>query len=503
MSGFMKHLFQRVTTVREKPRIEFSEEEVRDLLFYTRSIIEHALDPSCEKALWPESLLGAPAYGVFVTLRRKGELRACRGQWGSEDHTTLEEMLSRAASDSATLDYRFSPIKPEEVPLLDLEISVMHDPKELQNKGQARAQEIKVGEHGVAIIHPQGVGLLLPQVAEERGWTEVNFLEAVSQKAGLFPQAWLADDASLISFRVRKLSEPAPGEKNWKSTVAAAATKTTTLIRRPAVSGQFYPSDLREAQAALQKFLRLGTPALEAHCEAIILPHAGWVFCGEVVGKTLCGVTVPKQLILLGPRHTGRGARHSIAAHNAWDVLGALIPLNRKIAAKLAGAVSLLTEECEAHEEEHCLEVLLPFLVNANPEIEIVPIVIGKSSYAEIAIIAAGLTELLSGLREQPLLVISSDMNHFASDAENRRLDQLALEALKSGEPRKLYDVCRCHDISMCGMLPTVIAMEALKNLYSRLEVEVVSYETSAKASGDPSRVVGYAGARIRGMTLQ
>jgi AmmeMemoRadiSam system protein B len=84
-------------------------------------------------------------------------------------------------------------------------------------------------------------------------------------------------------------------------------------------------------------------------------------------------------------------------------------------------------------------------------------------------------------------------MNHFAPEAENRRRDMLALNAMRTGDPRALYDTCVSHDISMCGMLPAVTVMNAL----GKTTPTLIDYTTSAQASGDSSRVVGYAGVVI------
>ena len=88
-------------------------------------------------------------------------------------------------------------------------------------------------------------------------------------------------------------------------------------------------------------------------------------------------------------------------------------------------------------------------------------------------------------------------MNHFASDAENRRLDQIALAAMESLDIERFYDTVRSQHISMCGLLPAVIVMETLLALGQLKRFERVAYATSAEVSGDTGRVVGYAGALL------
>ena len=107
---------------------------------------------------------------------------------------------------------------------------------------------------------------------------------------------------------------------------------------------------------------------------------------------------------------------------------------------------------------------------------------------------ATGLAKVMSEMDEQPLLVISSDMNHYASDAETRRLDEMALAAMETRDPEQLYNTVTSKHISMCGLLPAVIAMETLQQLNKLNKTERVAYGTSGDVSGDKSRVVGYAG---------
>ena len=97
-------------------------------------------------------------------------------------------------------------------------------------------------------------------------------------------------------------------------------------------------------------------------------------------------------------------------------------------------------------------------------------------------------------MEDDLLMLISSDMNHFASDAETRRLDAIAIDAIKGLDPKHAFKTVRENQISMCGLLPAVIVLEALNEVRPLTRVEQVAYATSAEVTGDSSRVVGYAG---------
>jgi len=120
----------------------------------------------------------------------------------------------------------------------------------------------------------------------------------------------------------------------------------------------------------------------------------------------------------------------------------------------------------------------------------------GDATWEDIHSAANQLAEVLRPIIDKVLLAISSDMNHFANDQENRRLDRLALDALMTGDPEHLLDVCRSNSISMCGVVPAALVMQTLKVLGLKPQVEQISYDTSAAVTADPSRVVGYAAVR-------
>jgi uncharacterized protein len=125
------------------------------------------------------------ASGVFVTIKRGGELRGCLGTLQCQRGLAAEVM--RCAADAATEDPRFPPVSADELSDLELEVSVL-GPLELIDPSDADA--IVIGRHGLVAEQGFRRGLLLPQVASERGWTVEQFLRQTCLKAGLAPDAW-------------------------------------------------------------------------------------------------------------------------------------------------------------------------------------------------------------------------------------------------------------------------------------------------------------------------
>ena len=183
-----------------------------------------------------------------------------------------------------------------------------------------------------------------------------------------------------------------------------------------------------------------------------------------------------------------------MAPYRQWLFPGGQLAADPELAGRLAHAVEGLVLDAAAHREEHSIEVQLPFLARVAPQVRLVGISVGDGSLPELLRFGGELAAVLGELPDRPLLIISSDMNHFANDTETRRVDRLALDAIATLDPAHVYETVQRNHITMCGMGPCVIAMEALRQLQCLSRCESVGYATSAEAGGATDRVVGYAG---------
>lgn len=265
-------------------------------------------------------------------------------------------------------------------------------------------------------------------------------------------------------------------------------------VRQPAVSGTFYPDSSAELEALVSNFIGEAVPKKQV--PAVMVPHAGLKYSGRIAAQVLKQVEVPDTVIIIGPKHTRLGVEWAVAPHEKWLIPGAEFEADLELAKELVAAVPGLQFDAAAHLQEHAIEIELPFLAQLGPHTKIVGIVIGAGDLENCGVFATGLAKVLKerASAKKVLLVISSDMNHYASDAENRRLDEIAMEALEKLDPSELYETVRGHNISMCGVLPAVIVMETVKQLGELHKAQRVAYTTSADVSGDTTRVVGYCG---------
>jgi hypothetical protein len=262
-------------------------------------------------------------------------------------------------------------------------------------------------------------------------------------------------------------------------------------VRHPAVAGRFYPARPEALLRDINSYLAAGGERISA--VGCVSPHAGYMYSGHVAGAVFARLELPARFIILCPNHTGMGKPLAIMSEGAWETPLGQAKIDAEIASELRQHYSKLSEDGEAHRAEHALEVQLPFLQALQPEFTFVPIAVGVSSYEALAVLGEAVAAVISAHKEKVLIIASSDMNHYESEAVTRIKDQKAIDRILTLDPKGLYDVVIDEDISMCGYGPTVAMLTAAKGLGAR-SAELVKYATSGDISGDRDMVVGYAG---------
>ena len=266
-----------------------------------------------------------------------------------------------------------------------------------------------------------------------------------------------------------------------------------TDVRPAGVAGRFYPADADALEKVVSDCLG-EIPEAKQKWPAIMIPHAGLQFSGRIAGDVLKRIVLPDTVIIIGPKHTRHGVDWAVAPHTIWQLPGAAGAADRELAQKLVERIDGLELDAAAHAQEHCIEIELPLLARLAPQTKIVGVTIGSGSLELCLGFGRQLAAVITELPSTPLLVISSDMNHFATNEENHKLDQMALGAMESLSPSELFKTVSEKNISMCGLRPAVIVMEALRTMGQLSRMQRAGYATSADVSGDKSRVVGYAG---------
>ena len=360
---------------------------------------------------------------------------------------------------------------------LKLDLTVLHDP----------AMHGTIATPDLEGVDPTNRAILV--IDKDRSATVFDpkrSTEQLVETAARMAQVRIPENASVMSLHADSTTTPV-------LVAAVPRAQTGPTQRPPAVAGMFYPKDEAELSRTIDDLL--GEPSTSKRpWPAALVPHAGLIYSGRLAASVFQQIEIPETVIILAPKHTRSGVDWAVAPHDHWSLPGISVASDPQLAQELADAIDDLQLDAAAHAKEHAIEVELPILARLAPDSRVVGITIGAGNPERCHEFATGLADVIRGREGRTLLVISSDMNHFANDTETRRVDQLALESLASLDPVRLYDTVRQNQISMCGVLPAVIVMDTLRQLDRLHECQRVGYATSADVSGDTSRVVGYAG---------
>ncbi len=267
-------------------------------------------------------------------------------------------------------------------------------------------------------------------------------------------------------------------------------------LRRAAVAGTFYPSDPGELKELIRSFHKPIAKKIKA--KACMLPHAGYIYSGAVAVNTLAGIEIPGICVLIGPNHTGRGEAFSIMQEGFWQTPFGDVRINTVLAQSICRYFKYLVVDEEAHILEHSLEVEVPILQYFSPAVEIVPITIASDDPELLEELgnAIALAIQAENLKDNSLVIASSDMSHYVSAEMAKINDQQAIKEIIGLNPSGLIQKVEELNISMCGYAPVASMLYAAKALGAK-KAGLSGYQTSGDVTGDYASVVGYAGVVI------
>ena len=265
------------------------------------------------------------------------------------------------------------------------------------------------------------------------------------------------------------------------------------IVRKPAVSGLFYPSDPSKLEKKVKELLETGESGEKVEAFGVISPHAGYIYSGKVAGKVFSKVKVPDKVLILCPNHTGYGTDVSLFPDGVWEFPGFSVETDKEINSFLINQSEIFEFDTGAHFKEHSAEVIVPFLYYKNRKLKISVVCIRTLNLKKLKKIGEAISNLKDKYNENLLFVASSDMNHYEVDDISRRKDMMAIEKIKNIDPEGLYEVVLEKNISMCGISPVLSLLFSAKEKGIK-NAELVAYSNSGEVTQDFSSVVGYAG---------
>ena len=278
-------------------------------------------------------------------------------------------------------------------------------------------------------------------------------------------------------------------------------------IRKPAVAGQFYPSDAQKLSDMINGFLvQVPLADLKGTPVAYLVPHAGYIYSGLTASYSYTHLSKHpvKNIVLIGNCHNYPLYCGAVFPDGVFKTPLGDIEINGRLAGQIIQDTHLLELNASPHVAEHSLEVQLPFLQKVLKGFQIVPILLGNFSLVQCQEIGEGIAHAITslGLSGDTIIIASSDMSHYPSELEARETDTAALAALQKFDPPFLKStieklmgqgITELYTV-FCGEEALFSTMYASKSLGAR-EIKVLNYSNSAASSGDKSRVVGYGAA--------
>ena len=212
------------------------------------------------------------------------------------------------------------------------------------------------------------------------------------------------------------------------------------IDRQPAVAGSFYPAKQEELNATLKQLFANAVPSKDIqNIVAVISPHAGYVFSGEVAASSYNQIDPAKEyenIFILGSSHYVAFEGASIYSQGNFITPLGTVKVNTKLADLLIKNNGFFSNRTDAHAREHSVEVQLPFLqYRLKKDFKIVPIVLGTQSPETCRRIAEALRPYLN---TKNLFVISTDFSHYPSYADAKEVDKATADAILTKSPQNL-----------------------------------------------------------------
>jgi AmmeMemoRadiSam system protein B/AmmeMemoRadiSam system protein A len=263
------------------------------------------------------------------------------------------------------------------------------------------------------------------------------------------------------------------------------------MIRNPYVAGYFYPGSASELRATIARYVDKNAPKEEV--VGLLVPHAGYQYSGPVTGATISRVKFKDTFIIMGPSHSGLGKPFSVMPEGTWKTPLGNVEVDSELARKIIAVSKYLEEDYRAHQEEHAVEVQIPFLQYFKPDVRIVPIILANTEAAAYKEIGKDIARAIRELKREVVILASGDMTHYETQASASEKDTKAVEAMLELNVDELTRRYQRLSISMCAYGPVVCLISAAKEL-GATGAELVKYQTSGDTTGDYDAVVGYAG---------
>ena len=256
-----------------------------------------------------------------------------------------------------------------------------------------------------------------------------------------------------------------------------------TRVRPAAVAGRFYPGDAATLRTTVDDELARARVWSGPVPEALIVPHAGYVYSGPVAATGYATLATARdtirRVVLLGPAHYVGFDGIGVSSADAFATPLGDVPVDTELRARVLALPGVHVQDA-AHGPEHSLEVHLPFLQRALTDFALLPLVVGR---APGDIVAAVIEAVWDG--PETLVVVSTDLSHYLDHDTAARRDRATAANVINGDFDAIAPDDACGAYPLRGLLGTARTRG--------LAVELLDLRNSGDTAGPRDRVVGYA----------
>ncbi|RKY78944.1 AmmeMemoRadiSam system protein B [candidate division KSB1 bacterium] len=229
-------------------------------------------------------------------------------------------------------------------------------------------------------------------------------------------------------------------------------------IRESAIAGSWYPGDKNELKNLLDSYWgKVKKHEIKEKVLGLISPHAGYIYSGTtaVAAYNQIRNSDIKTVVVLSPMHRIAIARYMTNAENFYRTPLGLVPVDHEKIDKMRKLVDITYI---AGDEEHSLEIQLPFLQYALKEFSILPVLVGHGDVYDVTDMVDAICEVCD--KESTLLVASSDMHHIDDYTQVEERDKRFIEALRKFDIEKIREILSSSDTTICGKVPISIMLD-------------------------------------------
>ena len=261
-------------------------------------------------------------------------------------------------------------------------------------------------------------------------------------------------------------------------------------VREPAAAGMFYSADSEILRENIKELF--SNAKMNNDCVGVVSPHAGYTYSGKTAAKAISSLKPAETFIIIGPNHTLMGPEFSIMGHGSWKTPLGEVRINEELAHQLKRN-KILEEDSFGHEQEHSIEVQLPFLQYMfKDQFQFIPISVANTSYSETFLEhCKSVGETIAEHSDNVSIIASSDFSHYIPLKTAKRYDMEAIECIENLESEEFFHTLKKHNASVCGFGPIAILMTSMKKIEKK--GKLIAYTSSGEATHDYDSVVAYA----------